>query len=334
MQIQKKDIFIVIILTFFLSFLFYLWWIIKVLEQVLNIIVYIILFFWIYFLIKKIFKSKNIISVQDFSRIFLFYYSIIILIFTSFIASFSYYYNEKSPAFLKEYTLTNWEKTLVFQEMMHIWWNNFYENISKNLKKYKDQDFVHFFEWVRPGSEENKKEFDKAIWFEFDETLYPNISKLLKIEFQDYKKIIWELSEKDINIDLSIDEIMEEYKKLENISEKNSEIKDISKEIQNLINSLNQREIDLIAYIWQASLNFMLSSEENMKNMMEAGETQKIMSVILDKRDKNLAENILKSEHKKIYVTYGALHFPWVLKYLQEKDKNWKIEKIENFKAL
>ena len=38
-----------------------------------------------------------------------------------------------------------------------------------------------------------------------------------------------------------------------------------------------------------------------------------IFSVILNKRNEVLANEIIRNPNKKIYVTYGALHFPGVL---------------------
>lgn len=335
MKINKKDIFSFIILWFFFSFTFYISWIISLFKSILNLIIIVLLFLWFYIVIKKIFRSKIILTPKEFISRIVFIYSIIIFLVASSIGYFAYYFNEKSPAYLPEYTLTNWEKTVVFQWMMHIWWENFYNQVSKNLENYRKKDFVHFFEWVKPGSEENMKELNKALWFEFDKNLYPNISKLLWISFQDYEKIMWKITEKDINVDISIDEIIEEYKKLKTSETiENNEIIQTSKEMENLLQKTNQRELKLINYLAKAFINAMLSSEENLKNLSSWWENQEIMKAILDKRDKHLAEEIQKSEYQKIYVTYGLLHFNWVLKNLQERDKNWKIEKIEKYKAL
>lgn len=336
MKLRKKDIFSFIVLISYFSFLFYLNWILGPVEEFVSLSILILIFWWFYIIIKKIFWSKNILSPEIFISRFVFIYSLIIFLIFSIVWSFSYYYNEKNPSYMKEYTLKNWEKTVVFQEMTHIWWKNFYENITKNLQNFREKNFVHFYEWVKPWSEENSKEFNKAMWFEFDESLYPNIAKIFGLESQDYLKIMWTVTEKDINIDINLDEVMEEYKKLEkeNPSKKieNPEIVNISKEVENFSKNTTNREKYIIAYIWKAFLNFTFSNIENMKTIQWWNDN--LMKAILDKRDVNLAENIISSEHKEIYITYGALHFPWVFKYLQEKDKNWKIEKIEKIKAL
>lgn len=335
MKINKKDIFSIVVLWAFWWASFYISGIFSLLVGILNLITLILVFWIIYMIIKKIFRSKNILSSWEFISRFVFVYSIITFITISLIASFAYYYNEKAPAYLLEYSITNWEKTVVFQSMMHIWWENFYNQVSKNLENYKKQDFVHFYEWVKPGSKENMKELNNALWFEFDKNLYPNISKLLWISFQNYEKIIWTLSEKDINVDLSVDDIIDEYKKLkvENNSKiENKEIINISKEIEKTLNSINSRELKLINYLAEASINFILSNDENIA--LISWWNEEIMKSILNKRDKHLAEEIQNSEYKKIYVTYWALHFKWVLENLQKTDKNWKIEKVEKYKAL
>lgn len=332
MILRKKDIFSGIILTIFYTWYFYFLWIIKVLEDILWLIIFILILWMFYTIGKKIFRSKSFLSPANFISRVVFVYAIFISILVGSIWLFSYYYNEKSPSYLKEYTISNWEKTVVFQEMMHIWWKDFYENVSKNLKNYKSENFVHFFEWVWDWTEENKKEFNQALWFDFDENLYPNVAKLLKLEFQDYKKIIWEISEKDINVDISIDEIMEEYRKSKTPNSKNEiNFSEVSKELDKFLKTATERQINLISYIWQAFLNYTLA---NMSNIKIYDWNLDIMNVILDKRDKNLADAIINSPEEKIYVTYGALHFPWVLKYLQENDTNWKIEKETKIKVL
>ena len=61
---------------------------------------------------------------------------------------------------------------------------------------------------------------------------------------------------------------------------------------------------------------------------------KKIFDVIIWKRNEFLANEIQKSNDKKIYVTYWLLHFDWVLKLLQAKDPNWKIIGKKEYKII
>lgn len=313
-------------------FVFYISWILWVLILVLDFLIYLIIAFLIYFLVKKFFK-KDILSFKEFSYKFIYSFSVALSILFILIWSFSYYVNEKVSINMQEFTVSNWEKTLVFQWMIHIASPDFYEEIKKNLQKYKSEWFVHFFEWVRPGSAENTEAFNKALWVKFDEKLYENMSKLYWVEAQDYEKIIWEISEKDINIDVSLDYIMEEYNKLTTKENKNQEAIDISKEIDLLVNELNSKQLAVLVYVNKAVLKTMLSNQELLKDFSGMND-KKIFEIILWKRNEILATEIQNSEYKKIYATYGLLHFEWVLKLLQEKDPNWKIISVKEVKAL
>lgn len=328
---MEKKLSIITIINFiiyatFSAFIYYLSWIIWVLENALSLIILIIFSFSIYFLLKKIFRSKNILHSLRFARNFLFIFGIFLTILFWTFASTIYYYNEKEPALMPEYTISNWKKTVVFQGMIHIWSENFYNEVSKNLKNYKNEGFVHFFEWVKPGSKENQEIFNNALWVEFDKDLYKQISKVFWFVNQDYEKIIWEISENDINVDLSLDEIVEEYKKIEKNFSKNNEIISFE-ELKKQIEFLNERERKFIAYIWKWVLNMMISSWDS-----TIGWNDKLAKIIIWKRDEKLANEIINSEKEKIYVTYGLLHFNWVFENLKKNDQNWKITKTNYIK--
>lgn len=331
-KLAKKDIFSIIIFWIIFSWIFYLNWIFWLLEFILTLIIILILYYWVYYIIKLIFKW-NIKNFWYISSRVLFTISIILFLIFSILWSFVYYFNEKKPAYMPEYTLSNWEKTVIFQWMVHIWWENFYKKVSENLKKYKEEWFIHFFESVRPWSKESNEEFNKAIWFKFDKDLYENMSKLYWVTFQDYSKIIWEVSEKDINVDLSMDDIIKEYKKLNVQKEQNQEVIDISKNMNEIVNKLNSRELNLLVYVNRAVLNLLISNTETLKDLSWIW-NKDIFHIILWKRNEVLADEIIKSQNKKIYVTYWLLHFDWVLKLLQEKDKNWKIIKTTNYRVI
>lgn len=50
-----------------------------------------------------------------------------------------------------------------------------------------------------------------------------------------------------------------------------------------------------------------------------------LFSSILDDRNAVLAEALATTEEKKVFVTYGLLHFDGVFRILQERDPRWKI---------
>ncbi len=50
--------------------------------------------------------------------------------------------------------------------------------------------------------------------------------------------------------------------------------------------------------------------------------------IILDFRNKVLADLILGDEHDRIYITYGAEHLKGVLALLQQADPRWRVESV------
>jgi Na+/H+ antiporter NhaB len=82
----------------------------------------------------------------EFMRNFILSATIFIIVVSLSIGYFSYYHNTLHPKTLTQYTLTNGDKTLVFQEMIHIGSENFYNSIAEEIKKYKQDGFVYYFE--------------------------------------------------------------------------------------------------------------------------------------------------------------------------------------------
>lgn len=332
MRINKKDIFSIIVLVPVLAWVFYLSWLVSVIWQIVLILAYLFVFWLLYFLIKKIFRSKNITNPWTIVSRLLFIFSIFVFIIVWGVASLSYYFNEVSPAKMPEYTLTNWEKTVIFQWMIHIWGQKFYDQVKQNLDNYRKEWFTHFFEWVKPGKPENLEKLSKAMWVNFDKDVYKNMSELYWVVQQDYYYILWKITEKDINVDISLDEVIEEYLKIAEENNSN-DVYDFTKILEYVKKNLNPREMKLLVYINQATLNLLLSNHEILEKMSWMW-NKKIFDVIIWKRNEFLANEIQKSNDKKIYVTYWLLHFDWVLKLLQAKDPNWKIIGKKEYKII
>lgn len=254
--------------------------------------------------------------------------------------SFFGFQNHINPAKLPSYTLTNWEKTIQFQTMSHIASQSFYSQIKKDLFFAKKGGFVLFYEEVQPGNEENKKAFDKALWVDFAPWLYKNLSRLYGVVAQDNNKFLNLVNNKDYNIDLSLDEVMELYKKkIPSWEEKtsilqNKEVIDINTQVFEILSELNDKELAILRYVNQGFLNFMMKHDGLRNTVISTLWNQDIFSVILDDRNKNLVEELIKSDEKSIYVMYGLMHFSGVYKLLQEENSNWKIIQTKEYQVI
>ena len=288
-----------------------------------------------YFIYKKIRKQK-LLNYKNFLIEFLKKISLSFVILVIFVASFSYYNNELYPAKLPQFTITNWKKIVVFQGMSHIWTKKFYEKIKNEIIKYKKKWFVYFYEWVKPSKDKKTwEDFNKALWIKFDKDTYKYFSKLYWVTNQDNRIFLWLVNNKDFNVDLSLDEIMQEYEKInknsKNKIQNKQKIIDISQEVNKNLASLNPRELKILRYINRAFLNILLKNNNLQDLIMQNFTNKKLFKIILNKRNKNLAENIINSKYDKIFITYWLLHFDWVFKILKENDSSWRIKDIKFF---
>lgn len=328
----KKQIFLNIFLALFWIYIFYLSWIIWFLEYILWILLYSIVFYVIYY-IWKTSRKKEKKNYKEFLPYFLEKIGGSLLLLILILLGFSYYQNEVNPSTMPVYHLTNWEKKVIFQSMSHIGTESFYKWVVENVRKSKKDDYVLFFEWVKPWNEENHDKFDKAIWIEFKEDLYENFSKLYWLSNQKNEDFVGLVNNLDFNIDLSIDEIIEDYevKVVENpkgVSKVKPPI-DITSEVVKILSELNERELSVLIYINQWIINFIIKSDDFRNFVTDNLWNKNLFDVILDNRNDILADAIITSKYDKIIVTYWLMHFDWVLDLLKKNDSNWRIEKID-----
>jgi hypothetical protein len=225
--------------------------------------------------------------------------------------------------------------------MSHVASSNFYSEVRRNIFKAKKEGFVLFFEGVRPGSQESTDGFNAAIGIEFTKWLYSQLSKLYGIEAQDNAMFLNLENDKDYNIDLDLDTIMDVYAKKQSSSNKEQkqetlspQIQDIELLVQNSIDSLSPRELSILRYINQSLMNMIIKHESLRNGIMHILGKDDIFSVILDERNTYLTQAILKSDEDKIFITYGLMHFDGVYSLLQQSDSNWKIISQEEYQVI
>ena len=323
-----KLIFTLVIIFLVTIFEFYLRGVVWLLSFFVSLWTYAILLYFFHIIWKKMIK-KEILDFQVYMLKFLYSVSWILLLFFLIIGWFSFTINQFFPAKMPEYTLSNGQKTVKFQAMVHIWQKQYYDTIMNNLKKFKEEGWVYFFEWVRWWTEESMDKFNKAIGIKFEDDLYKNYWKLYWVTFQNTKDFLGIVNDKDFNVDLNVDEIMSLYDKKINSSWVESKydnaVYDVSSEVVNLLSQLNDRELKLLVYINQSILNFLMNNDSMLRSMADTFSNKDLFEVILDERNKVVSDTIIKSEYDKIYITYGLMHFKWIYELLKQSDPNWKV---------
>jgi len=315
------------------SGLYYLNQIAWILEFILWIIMYLAIFYFFH-VVWTHFRKKETLHLVEYGKKF--YISLATLLYLSIwiLWSFWYYQLVYQPLNLEQTTISNGEKTVVFQKMIHIAKPDYYNSIASELKKYKQDWFVYYFEWVRWWTEQSVETFNKALWIEFDPDLYDNLSKLYWLVPQDNSQFLNILNNKDYNIDMNIDEIISEYENLKiekNIIKEYEPPIDVNTEIIKTLAELSSRQLELLQYINLTFLTILTKNEEFLQSIQNSFWNQLLFEIILEWRNKVVIEEIINSEDKNIFATYWALHFDGILQWLQEKDNNWKIISQKSF---
>jgi hypothetical protein len=285
-------------------------------------------------------RKKPKRELLDFLWYFLYRISSFLVLLIWILWFFAYFENKIEPALMPEFTISNWNKTIVFQWMAHIGSEKFYNQIKQNIKENKNDGFVLYYEWVKLWTVENSEKFDGLLWVKFDKKTYVNLSKLYWLRAQDNRDFFKIVNDKDYNVDVTMDDIIAWYeKKYGKISkdamkqnwEANVAPLDVWVVLDEAIKKLTPRELDLLIYVNRSIMNFIIKSD-NVRDTILANSWQKdLFDIILDDRNKVLADRLANSADKKIYVLYGLMHFKWIWADLQTRDPNWKLQSIRYF---
>jgi len=242
-----------------------------------------------------------------------------------------YYQNSLSPAQIPQYKLSNQKQTIVFQTMSHIASDSFYQQVARDIARLKRDDYVLYYEWVKPGAQENAAAFNAALGINFEPELYENFSKLYGVSAQNNDDFLGLVNNLDYNIDIDINEIMSIYrektwrKQREASFLQSSEVQDVNSLVIDQLSQLNEKQLSALRYVNQSILNFMIK-QENLRNfIVENVANQDLFSVILWARNEHIVSEIQSREDEKIVIIYGLMHFDGVLKLLQKQDPNWEI---------
>lgn len=238
---------------------------------------------------------------------------------------------EDDPAVVPLATLSNGKKTVVFQGMMHVGSEGFYKSVVYDLEKALDDGYVLFYEGVSGGTPENKKWLDTLVTGGKDlNGSYQFFADTCGLKFQlNYMGIVQKGVTSDparhIVADVSEDDMRAEYDRLVAADPAYAEA----------VSAGNGDDVSSSALEWVSTwLEKATDSQRGMtglvcRGLMNMGlkrsESGPLDKVILDFRNRKLAEKIAAYPGDRIYITYGAKHLPGVLADLQAIDPAWAI---------
>jgi uncharacterized protein YbaP (TraB family) len=186
------------------------------------------------------------------------------------------------------------KKSVHFIGMIHLGQQEFYNNVAQEVKKYKKDGYVLFYEWIDYETADTLtlRKTKKIVGMIPSKKGYSLMINKIDIEgvvFQENDQFMNQVNSLDFNVDVTPQELILEYEK------RHGEI------------LLNNEDLQVPLY---GDFNF-----NNDKNVMD---------LILNYRNKIVAERIQNSKYDKIIVMYGADHRKGIVEELQKLDVNWK----------
>ncbi len=246
------------------------------------------------------------------------------------------------PTALPLATLSNGKKTIVFQGMQHIGSEDFYKAVVFDLEKALTEGYTLFYEGVQPVPDRP----DLTRWF--DETLrgskkdlnasYKQLADSCGLTFQltYFDPLLADKAvhpSRHVTADVSYLDMKTEYDRLiredpafaaaiaaERAAQKPDE-DDSTLAILAAVGSASREQKRLIGILCRGVMGMTIAGS--------AGKDKSPMQrVILDFRNRALAQFVAQSPADKIYITYGAAHFPGFLKELQALDPAVRVQSL------
>lgn len=295
--------------------------------------------------IKKLFrKDSSFLRTMFPINMFLFLSSIILIATPVWLALII---NSTAPVTLPKVTMTDGEKTVIFQGMVHIGSENYYNSIIFDMVEADDAGYVLFYEGVRPGTDESEDRFNEIMGLGDQDlsSVYTGIADVCDLSFQnDFFRLfaddLVENSKQHLNMDVSTDDMIDEWERLlvEHPEYANMQPAPMgsaessgigSDDFMDFYRRMSGGQQDLTGQFCQAIFNLQMGLESAND---DADPFSKY--IILDYRNRYVADGIINADEDKIYITYGNAHFPGVYAYLLADDPDWEILDVQWRRAL
>ncbi|WP_248632986.1 hypothetical protein [Cereibacter changlensis] len=236
------------------------------------------------------------------------------------------------PLAVPRVTLSDGRRQVVFQGMVHVGSEQFYRSVAYDLLRAKDAGYVLFFEGVQPGTPEAEAWLDAATQSGGDlNAQYARIGEVCGLSFQgDFLAFVQRDEALDpvhlVTADVSVTEMYDEWRRLVAADPGLAEVLpadagagdrifDMSSLLQ-LAAGLKDSQKDLLAAACKGVFSVVLGRAES---------PDALNRVILDFRNRRLAERIADLADADIYITYGSGHFAGLFRDLQAQDPAWRI---------
>lgn len=247
---------------------------------------------------------------------------------------------EAQPLILPQATLSNGEKTVVFQGMLHVGSEGFYKSVVYDLEAALAAGYRLYYEGVQPSTPEADRWFSDTLAGGKDLSAnYKEMARACGLAFQ----LDWfaplvadmkERPERHLTADVTTAQMKTEFDRLAasdpafaaatrrpapgEAAKGDGVLDGLLDVFRN--GTDGQRQLAGLA------CRGVFSIALDQRTPRPASQIDR---VILDFRNRHLVERILAEDNPRIYVTYGAAHLKGVLALLQQQDARWKVASVK-----
>ena len=242
------------------------------------------------------------------------------------------------PLTVPQATLSNGQKTVVFQGMMHVGSEGFYKSVVYDLEQALADGYVLYYEGVTASPDGDKWFSDTLAGGGDLSTNYQQFSEICGLQFQlGYFQLLEAdraaRPDRHVSADVSTADMMHEYQRLMASDPAFAAAVGQTKapapteqeggsfaRLFSVLGNITPGQRDLVGTACRGFLTYILG-RKTAPDVLDP--------VILDFRNRQLASRIAADTHDKIYITYGAGHLPGLLRDLQADDADWQIKSVK-----
>lgn len=244
------------------------------------------------------------------------------------------------PALVPQVTLTNGDKTIVFQGMQHVGTERFYKSVVYDLEDALSRGNVLYYEGVRPSTPEADAWLNQTVTGGRDlGDAYRAIGGLCGLQFQnDYFQLLGRDAQvhpaSHVVADVSTLDMKQEFDRLmaydpafaKAMTARPKTDSSSPGTMESAIRFLKHGTDGQRAIAGILCRGFMTLS---LSRSAAAQSHDPLDRVLLDFRNRQLAARLLAEPQRHIYLTYGAMHLAGLFALLRKSDPKWHVASVK-----
>ncbi len=250
---------------------------------------------------------------------------------------------ETRPATVPQVSLTNGSKRVVFQGMQHIGSERFYQAVIYDVEKALSEGYVSYYEGVQTPTPESQAFFEKLsqelVGGSDLSGTYKSIGEVCGMKFQlDYFGLLEadkaEHPKRHVVADVDALELKAEYERL--MREDPAIAKAHAKDFQpKPATNDNAFLLTVVEWLKRGSASQKVLGGVTCRGLFTLNQANasttpgRMQPVILDFRNRALAQRIMQSPDDRIFITYGAAHLPGLVAELRKLDPKWAVGSVK-----